>query len=63
MKHGPEEANGVKKKFQKSLILVFEVIVQSYGEKCETKIMKIVHSVLLQQKSLHIFTSKRIVYL
>ena len=52
---GPEGASGVKKKFQKTLILAFEVIVQPrkrhfstfskvqkthYAEKSETKIMK-----------------------
>ena len=54
---GPEGASGVKKKFQKMLILVFEVIVQppkthfltfskvQKQKKSETKIMKITHSV------------------
>ena len=52
---GPEGASGVKKKFQKMLILAFEVIMQPpkrhfltfskvkkahNGEKSETKIMK-----------------------
>ena len=58
---GPEGASGVKEKFQKTLILVFEVIMQPpkthffcHFQKCkkhivekksETKIMKITHSV------------------
>ena len=46
---GLEGAIGVKKKFQETLILVFEVIVQPPKThfltfSCETKIMKITHS-------------------
>ena len=64
---GPEGASGVKKKFQKTFILVFEVIVQPpkthfltfskvqkhiMENKSETKIMKITHSVLPVYSSL-----------
>ena len=56
---GSEGASGVKKKFQKTLILVFEVIVQppkthfstfskvQKQKKSETKIMKITHSYIV----------------
>ena len=48
---GPEGASGVKKKIQKTLILVFEVIVQPPKThfltfSSETKIMKITHSAM-----------------
>ena len=65
---GPEVARGVRKKFQTTLILVFEVIMQPPKThyltfSSETKIIKITHSSRFSTKQCHDWISGVIIWI